>query len=304
MDRRDFVKGALGTLGAFTLAQSAHTLPLSAVKLGIINSEISDDFEESLRFIKSYKLDWVEVKNLWGKPNTLQDADTVRKAKGLIDQYNLKVSLLATGIFKQVLPPKGAERDELLKKQHAELQAAIRNAHILETDRIRVFAFTVQDPSKRIWDDAMGELEKAVRIAEAEGVSLAVENIFENHVEIGADVERMLHDIPSPRLGVIWEPNNAAMAGDFSPLNGLLRVDVKRVLDVHLRDGRHNAEGKFEWCPVGEGEIDDAGIIKHLLNNGYTGPLTLETHYTPPNGTKADGSRMSIEGLLKIIETL
>ncbi|MFH1740757.1 MAG: sugar phosphate isomerase/epimerase family protein [bacterium] len=304
MDRRQFVTGTLGTLGAMALARPSMGLPLSDIKLGIINSEICDDFEESLQFIKSYNLKWVEVKILWGKYNTSQDVDTVKRAKDLIDKYELRVPLLATGFFKRVLPPPGAERDKLIKEQHAVLRKAIENARIFGTDKIRAFAFTVEDPSKRTWDDAMKYLEEAAHIAESEGVYLAVENVFQNHVETGADVERMLHDIPSPHLGVIWEPNNAARAGDFSPLNGLLRADTKRILDVHLRDGKHDENGVFDWCAVGDGELDVTGTIEFLRAAGYTGPFTLETHYTPPGGTKKDGSKRSIEGLLKIVESL
>jgi len=55
---------------------------------------------------------------------------------------------------------------------------------------------------------------------------------------------------------------------------------------------------------VGEGELDVAGTLKQLRSFNYTGPITLETHYTPPGGTMKDGSKKSIEGLLKIIDSL
>ena len=305
MKRRKFIRGALGAAGALALVRPAAALTPQEIQLGIINSEItSDDVEEALQFIKSYGLNWAEMKILWGKYNTSQDIESVKRAKDLLDKYELRVPLLATGFFKVELPPPGSARDEMMKKQHAILRKAIENAKIFETDRIRAFAFTVKDPSNRQWDDAMKLLEEATHIAENEGIYLAVENIFNNHVETGADVERMLHDVPNPHLGVIWEPNNAAMAGDWSPLNGLLRVDVNRIYDVHLRDGRRTNDGGFKWCAVGDGELDVKGTIQHLLSAGYEGPFTLETHYTPPGGTKKDGSRMSIEALLKIVRNL
>jgi sugar phosphate isomerase/epimerase len=279
-------------------------LPLSEFKLGIITSEISEDFEDALRFIKSYNLNWAEIKNLWGKYNTAQDTATVKKAKSLLDQYGLRVPLLCTSIFKCDLPPPGEERKNVIKTQHEVLRKAIENARIFGTDRIRVFPFMNPGPGGSRWEEAMDHLREAVRIAQSEGVYLALENIFGGHVATGEDVQRMLKEIASPHLGVIWEPNNAAMAGDWSHLNGLDYVDSKRIYDVHLRDGRHDENGKFAWCAVGDGELDVAGTLKTLRSVGYTGPMTLETHYTPPGGTMKDGSKRSIEGLLKIINSL
>lgn len=304
MERRRFLRSTLGTLAALAAARPARGLPLSEFKLGIINSEICDDFEEALQFIKSYNLKWVEIKILWGKYNTAQDVATVKKAKRLVDQYGLRVPLLCTSFFKCNLPPPGEERKKVIKAQHDVLMKAIENARIFGTDKIRSFAFMNPQRGENRWDEAMDHLRQAVRIAESEGVYLAVENVFGAHVATGAHVGRMLKEIPSRHLGVIWEPNNAARAGDWSHLNGLDHVDIKRIYDVHLRDGRHDENGDFVWCAVGDGELDVAGTLKAVTSAGYTGPFTLETHYTPPGGTKKDGSKRSIEGLLKIIKSL
>ena len=304
MRRRQFLKSTLGALGAVAATGPAGALPLSEFELGIINSEICDDLEEALQFIKSYNLKWVEIKILWGKYNAAQDTATVKRARRLVDRYGLRVPLLCTGFFKCELPPPGEERKKVIQTQHVVLMKAIENARILGTDKIRAFAFMNPRSGENRWEEAMDHLREVVRIAESEGVYLAVENIFGGHVATGADVGRMLKEIPSRHLGVIWEPNNAAMAGDWTHLNGLDYVDPKRILDVHLRDGRHDENDKFTWCAVGDGELDVAGTLKKLRSLGYSGPMTLETHYTPPGGTKKDGSKRSIEGLLKIIDSL
>jgi L-ribulose-5-phosphate 3-epimerase len=304
MKRRQFLKNTLGSLGALAAAGPARALPLSEFKLGIINSEISDDVEEALRFIQSYGLKWAQIKVLWGKYNAAQDTETVKRARRLVDQYGLRVSLLCTAFFKCPLPPPGDERKKVLKSQYEILETAIANARILGTNKIRAFAFTNPGRGENRWSEAMEHLREAARIAESEGVYLAVENVFGAHVATGAEVKRMLDEVPSKHVGLIWEPNNAAMAGDFTHLNGLDFVDPKRILDVHLRDGRHDENKKFTWCAVGDGELDVAGTLKQLRSVGYNGTFTLETHYTPPGGTKKDGSKRSIEGLLKVIDSL
>ena len=78
-------------------------------------------------------------------------------------------------------------------------------------------------------------------------------------------------------------------------------LDPARIFHVHLRDFKKGADGKVDWCAVGEGEMDNLGQIRALLKDGYKGKFTLETHYKSPQG-KAHASRTSLTALLKVVE--
>jgi sugar phosphate isomerase/epimerase len=91
------------------------------------------------------------------------------------------------------------------------------------------------------------------------------------------------------------------MSGEKSFPEGYGQIDPARILHVHLRDYRRNAEGKVEWTAVGEGEFDNLGQIRALLKAGYKGAFTLETHYRSPQG-KAHATKTSLTGLLKVVE--
>ena len=82
---------------------------------------------------------------------------------------------------------------------------------------------------------------------------------------------------------------------------GYKLLDPARIIHVHLRDFKHNAAGKVEWCAVGEGEADNLGQSRALVKDGLKGTGTLETHLRPPQG-KAYASSTSLKALLKVIE--
>jgi sugar phosphate isomerase/epimerase len=51
---------------------------------------------------------------------------------------------------------------------------------------------------------------------------------------------------------------------------------------IHIKDGKWNAEEKrFEPTPIGEGEVDYLGQFRELVQDGYKGYLSLETHWRP-----------------------
>src|SRR5579871_1226493 len=109
MRRREFlnttVKGS-----AAALALWATRLPaadLKKFKLGMITDEVSNDLETSLLWLKEFGLEWVELRNVWGKYVTEMDPDSVKRAQDLLAKHSMRVSVLDSAYFKIVLPGTG-----------------------------------------------------------------------------------------------------------------------------------------------------------------------------------------------------
>jgi len=299
MKRRDFL---------FTsLAATAHKLgaiEISNVRLGVTTDEIDEDVLAAARFLQEFKLGWAEVRNIWGKYNTVQPLDKIREAKAILDQHQIKVSVLGTGFFKIPLPPEGREANAVLDNQWALLDSAMERAKIFGTDKIRVFAFTYPDgatPDKKNYPRIYDLVSQAARRAKARGFRLALENVGQSYVWSGAEAGELLKHVREDNLGLTWDPNNAGTTGEKSYPDGYKHLDPKRIFHVHLRDYRKVAHGKYEWCAVGDGEMDNLGQIRTLLKADYRETFTLETHYKHPQG-KAMASRVSLGGLLKVFE--
>ena len=119
MDRRGFLK-RLGTIYGSTSFAAKVTdagtaiSPLSRFKLGAISDGFSQDFEEALKVMKGYGLSWVEIRNVFGIYNTEASPAQIQRLKDLLDQYEFRVSVIDSALYKCTLPdttPVAREKD-------------------------------------------------------------------------------------------------------------------------------------------------------------------------------------------------
>jgi sugar phosphate isomerase/epimerase len=280
------------------LSGRLSAIPLSQIRLGVTTDEIDEDLLTAAKFLKEFGLKYGEVRQVWGKYNTSQPVEKIKEARALLDEQGIKVSVLGTAFFKTDLPA----NDKALQSQWDMLNAAMERAEILGTNTLRTFAFTYKGQVNEADYPRVQELlNEAAKRAAARKMRLAIENVGGSYVATGAQAARVLAGVKHDAVGLTWDPNNAGMAGEKAYPDGYKKLDPARIIHVHLRDYKHNAEGKVAWCAVGEGEFDNVGQIRALLKSGYKGAFTLETHYRDPQG-KAFASRKSLTALLKVFE--
>ncbi len=285
-------------------AMRLQALELAKFRLGVTTDEIDEDPLTAVRFLREFNLNWAEVRNVWGKYNTEQPVEKIQELKKIFDENQIKLSILGTGFFKVPLPAETPQGQALLDKQWELLDRAIVRAKIMGTDQLRVFGFTYKSgevPDKANYPRIYELLRQASRLAKAKGIRLAMENVNTSYVWSSMETAQVLKHVKDDNFGLTWDPNNAAQTGEKSFPEGYKRLDAARIFHVHLRDFRKEADGKVDWCAVGEGEMDNLGQIRSLLKDGYKGNFTLETHYKSPQG-KAHASRTSLTALLKVVE--
>jgi L-ribulose-5-phosphate 3-epimerase len=299
--RRDLFAGTALGLSLSRL----RALPLEQMKLGVTTDEIDEDVTAAVKFLREYNLHWAEVRSIWGKYNTSQPVEKIKEARGIFDEHGIKVSIEGTPFFKVPLPPETPEGQKKLDQEWATLDAAFERAKLFGTDKLRTFGFTLGRGGAKPEAAAYGRIyelvAEAARRAKARGLRLALENVGGSYIWTGEQAGELLKHVKADNLGLTWDPNNAAQAGERPFPDGYRKLDPARIFHVHLRDFRHNAEGKVEWAPVGGGEADNVGQIRALRKDGYKETFTLETHWRGPNG-KADSSATSLKGLLKVVE--
>ncbi len=287
-------------LAAAALSPLLSAVPLKDFKLGVTSDEIDEDLAAALRFLKEFGLQWAEIRSIWGMYGEKQPIAKIKEARSLMDEYGIKTSILATSFFKIPLPPEGSP---ILDAQWKLLDDACDRAEILGTKKLRTFAFTYKSsetPDPSVYPRIYELVAESARRAKKRGFQLAVENVGGSYVWTGADAAKLLKAVKEDALNLNWDPNNAAEKGEHPFPEGYKLLDPSRIIHVHLRDFKHNAAGKVEWCAVGEGEADNLGQIRALLKDGFKGTWTLETHWRPSQG-KAYASRTSLTALLKVI---
>lgn len=279
-------------------------MDLSKFHLGVTTDEIDEDALTAVKFLREFHLNWAEVRSVWGKYNTEQPVEKIQELRKIFDEYQIKLSILGTSFFKIPLPAETTEGQATLDKQWEMLDRAIVRAKIMGTDQLRVFGFTYKtgsEPDKANYPRIYELLSHAAKKAKAQGIRLAMENVNTSYVWSSTQTAAVLKHVKEDNFGLTWDPNNAAQTLETSFPTGYKMLDPARIFHVHLRDFKKGADGKVDWCAVGEGEMDNLGQIRALLKDGYKGKFTLETHYKSPQG-KAHASRTSLTALLKVVE--
>src|SRR5580704_2602510 len=105
MKRREFLAGGAAAL-ALGLRTNAIPAPasLNHFKLGVITDEVSQDLEKALIWAKSFGLEWVELRFVWGKYVTDFTKEDVSKAQDLLSEFAMRVSVVDSAYFKTTLP--------------------------------------------------------------------------------------------------------------------------------------------------------------------------------------------------------
>ncbi|HKO19409.1 MAG TPA: sugar phosphate isomerase/epimerase family protein, partial [Acidobacteriaceae bacterium] len=257
-----------------------------------------------------FGLGWVEIRSTWGKNIADLKADDVSRAQAVLTKYNLRVTDIASPLFKVDWPgatrlhpsaksdPTRAEAD--LKKQDDVLIACIEMAKQFKTDKIRCFDFwrlADQAPHRAAMDD---KLRDACETANKHGIDLVIENEPACNTALADEAARVLKAVP--KLNLNWDPGNAALSGELDAFPvGFNMLPKDRIHHCHVKNVVSNEAGKREWAPVDKGYIDWTAQFRALKNAGYRQAVSLETHWHG-GGSPEQSSRISWAGMKKALQ--
>ncbi len=284
------------------------------MRLAAITDEISQEFEHALDVMLEYGAFGAELRGLWGTNIADLTSEQTARARQALKDRGMVVAGLATPFYKCDLNMKAPEASNPgeaagamhlaqarnLQQQLTMLERCIELAHTFETPFLRVFAFWRKDVmTEEIEDQIVAAFEAPVALAERAGVTLLLENEHACFVGSGEEAARVLKRVDSPHLRAVWDPGNAFSLGEIPFPNGyeaikpyMVHMHVKDAVQIETPD--HGKQVK--WCVVGQGEIDYTGHFDALRRDGYTGWVSLETHYRPLQGSGPDGQGTPEEG--------
>lgn len=306
--RRDFLIG----LGLATIPLRRRAGAASGVKLSVITDEISQDFAHACEVAaKEFGLGWVELRAMHNKNIINWDAKDIAEAKGILKRFNLRVSEIASPVFKTDWP--GAPKSEFSPKnpqfgadftyeqQDELLERAFALAKAFDAAPVRMFDFWRLADQKPYRDAIDDRVRQATITAAKNGVTLTLENEYACNTATGAEAGRLLNAVREKGLMLNWDPGNAAMRGEKPYPDGYSKLPKNRIAHMHLKDVTDGSKGKPEWAAMGKGTIDFVGQFRALKRDGYGGALSLETHWRG-GGTPEESTRQSMAGLRALLE--
>ncbi len=311
MNRRKFLAG----LGGVALANGRTGWPLmaatqSTLKLGVINDEITQDFDHALAVARELGLQFVELRGMWNKNLMDLKEDEIKEARRLLTKYGVKVTDIASPFMKVDAPgftTKEGERDTFnarfgYKQQPEVLERAMELAKVLETDKIRVFSFWRIEKPAQVFDLVVSDLRRALEKAKKQKITLVLENEHDCNIATAAESVKLLAAIQDPYLGLNWDPGNAYAAGEKPYPDGYNLLPKNRILHMHVKDAKRNpATGKSDWAAMGKGDIDYVGQFKALMRDGYSHAVSLETHWRNEKKNAEESTRICMQGMKDLI---
>ena len=309
LSRRSFLAGAGVTAAACATQPLSSMAQASPFRVAVINDEISPDLDHAC-YVASHDfgMSWIELRSIGGKNlMALSDAE-VDEALKTLAKYKLRVTDIASPLFKTDWPgapksPYGSKGDmhaaaeATFKQQDDILEKAIALAKQFKTDKVRCFDFwRLNDiaPYRAAIDD---KLRSAAEAAGKQGILLVLENEFECNTATGREAARTLNAIQTPHLALNWDPGNAVMRGELDAFPAAWEILPKnRIHHCHCKNAVKNAQGKIEWSPVDKGFIDWTAQFRALRQAGYRDAVSLETHWRG-GGTPEQSTRISWAGM-------
>ena len=278
-------------------------------RIGVITDGISRDLEHALGVMREHGLRIAELQYVWDKEVGDLDDSELGRAVDLASRHGVEVCCVSRHIFAGLAVGSTEVGDRRHSAQMDALRRCIETARALDCTLVRIMSFRKEmilfgSGGAEVWNVATGAWDKlklllhpAVQLAEDQGVTLAVETGNNAMVTSGRLGRRLVEEMGSDRLRILWDPGNSLYCAEpaypegYEALRGCLA-------HVHMKDVRVDIPGAtVEQCRFGTGQMAPhfGAIASALERDGFPGAVSLESVYRPPGGSFEDGFRASIE---------
>lgn len=281
-------------------------------KLGVITDGISREFEHALAVMNEYGLTQAELQYLWDvEVGDLSDAQMDRVQR-LAAAHEVEVSCVSRHVFGGLALGELSLTAPAYLEHLAALGRCIDMAQALDCPLVRIMSFKKEmilfgsfgaeqwNVATGAWDKARELIGGAVQIAEDRGITIVVET-GNNAITNSAFLARkMVDEVGSDHLKVMWDPANALYSTEIPFPAGYEALRGGALGHIHLKDVVVDiAKATIACRQLGAGSmapyLDDMATA--LKADGYAGAISLESVYRPLGGSFEDGFRASIGAL-------
>ena len=204
-------------------------------------------------------------------------ADRIRKSAA---QQRIEIAAIS-GTFNMIHPDPQVRRDGLRR-----LEVIAGSCRHLETKLVTLCTGT-RDPedmwrahpgnnTEEAWRDLVATLTKALTTAAKHGISLGIEPETGNVINSARNARRLLDEMKSPRLKIIFDAANLFLPGDLRRMTETLEEAVDLLgPDIALVHAKELDASHSPNLPLGQGVLDWDRYVTLLQAANYTGPWIM-----------------------------
>ena len=271
------------------------------IPIAAITDEFSPDLESALAVMQEIGMQAAELRVVWGKNILNLNADELNRAHAIIRDKGFHIVSIASPLLKCVLPGGGPIdsrfQHDVFGSQHTFedqphlTERAFAIAEKFDARIVRVFSYWRASDPETCFEAVASALAGLAVQAAKRGLIIGLENEHACNIATAQETARVLERVPNPNLMVVWDPANAFISGEDAFPYGYGLLPPSRIAHVHAKDCSLDGHQPV-WGPLGTRHLDWKGQIAALIRDGYTGHLSLETHWPGPGGDKLEASRI------------
>ena len=267
--------------------------------IAAITDEFSPDLTTAAQSMREVGMTAAELRMVFGKNIIDLTDEELDRAQQMVSGPGDKDISIASPLLKCVLPnapdiDSRFQQDIFASKHTFEDQPRLTDRAFEIARRtgariVRVFSYWRTVEPEKCFDRIVAALGALAEKAAKHDLIIGLENEHACNIATGAETARLLEAISHPNLKVVWDPCNALVSGENPFPEGYRRMAADRIVHVHAKDcfvTNHTPT----FGALGECGIDWKGQIRALVNDGYKGYISLETHWPGPGGDKHAGS--------------
>jgi sugar phosphate isomerase/epimerase len=282
-------------------------------ELCAISDSVSDDLSQAASVIAAAGLPCIELQSVWKKPVGDLSAEELETAKGIVDGAGLRVACLSHKNLFGAMPVLSTTVDDEAYQRHMDaLHRVIAAARLFGTNLVRIMCFRKESVlfgahgaeravvTAGAWDRFVELMKPPVRVAQEEGIQLVVENSTKGMVTSAWLARRLVDEVDSSALKVLWDPSNALYFDEPAFPDGYDELRGGYLGHLHVKDSIPDIRrARIDFAPLGEGRMAPhlPKMAQALEEDGYRGVVSLESLYRPPSGDAVAGFHASLPAL-------
>ncbi len=287
------------------------------MKISVITNGISSDYETCCKVMKDTGVSYAEIQNVYNRPVECSTIEDAIRWKEISLRYGITPMCVTTHAFVGIPVASIEVGDERYRQQFNLLRNGIAIAKVLGADMVRTMTFAKSivtfgahgadewlADGNRAWPKFIELFRPLAKLAEDEGVTLLVETCFNSMNTSAALTKRMIEEVGSNRVKLLWDMLNAIYYQEYPVLE--VYESIKAILGhIHIKDALMDTiNAKVDFCPLGTGVLAPylRDISDMLRRDDYQGFISLENVYRPDNREYLDGYKHDMPVLKKFFQ--
>lgn len=271
------------------------------IPIAAVTDEFSPMLADAIPVMQEIGIKAAELRVVDGKNVMDLNDDELKRTRDALAAAGIAVLSIASPLLKCTLangpaldsrfePDIFASR-HTFEDQRRLAEHAMKLARFFGARIVRVFSYWRAKNPAECREAVAAALTRLAQLGERENVIIGLENEHACNVGTATETAQVLKDVSSEFLKVVWDPANCLVAGENPFPHGYGLLPVERIVHVHAKDCHMDGNTPV-WGPLGTRHVAWKEQISALRRDGYQGYISLETHWTGPNGNKLEASRI------------